>query len=95
MAKLIKQELKKQLITKEMTFADVLSKYPATAEIMLKYGLHCIGCHIAAIESIEQGARGHGLQDYEIDEMLEEMNEKADNTPEESEEESEEDDEEE
>ncbi len=68
---------KKQLITKEMTLGEVLIKYPSAVEIMLKYGLHCIGCHVAATESIEQGARGHGMGDEEIDEMVEEMNERA------------------
>ena len=62
-------------ITKDMSFADVLQKYPQVAEIMLKRGLHCIGCPAATLETIEQGATAHGLSKEDIDEMLKEMNE--------------------
>jgi len=64
----------KPTITKDMTFGDVLQKYPQTAQIMLMSGLHCIGCHMAASETIEQGAVAHGMPEKEIDEMVKEMN---------------------
>jgi len=35
----------------------------------------CIGCHIAATETVEQGARAHGMTDKDIEKMLKEMNE--------------------
>jgi hybrid cluster-associated redox disulfide protein len=62
-------------ITKGMTLGDIISKYPETMEIMMKYGLHCIGCHVAAWESLEQGAKAHGMSDKNIESMLKEMNE--------------------
>ena len=68
--------VKKQYVTKNMTFGEVIEKYPVAIEVMLKYNLHCIGCHMAATETIEQGAKGHGLDDEQIEEMIEEMNEK-------------------
>ena len=61
-------------ITKEMTLGEAVSKYPETAAIMLKYGLHCIGCHVASWESIEQGAMGHGLTAVQVQDMVAEMN---------------------
>jgi len=61
-------------IQKKMTLGEVVQKYPETAEVMLKYGLHCVGCHIAAWETIEQGALAHGLDKKKINEMLKEMN---------------------
>jgi hybrid cluster-associated redox disulfide protein len=64
-------------ITRTMTLGEAVSRYPATAEVMMTYGLHCIGCHVAAWESIEDGARGHGLSDKQIDEMVKEMNKKV------------------
>lgn len=64
----------KEKIKKNMTLGDVVQKYPETAEVMLKYGLHCVGCHIAGWETIEQGASAHGLDKKKIDEMLKEMN---------------------
>ena len=62
-------------ITKEMSFSEVLEKYPETAPIMLKHGLHCIGCHAAAFESIEQGCTAHGMKEEDIGKMIKEMNE--------------------
>lgn len=62
-------------ITKKTTIGDAVSKHFETAKVMLKYGLHCVGCHVAAWETIEQGAKRHGLDDKEIDKMVLEMNE--------------------
>lgn len=62
-------------IKKDMGFSEVLQKYPETAPIMLNHGLHCIGCHAAAFESIEQGCMAHGMKEEDIKKMLKEMNE--------------------
>lgn len=64
----------KQRITKDMTLGEVVSKFPETVKIMLSYGLHCVGCHVAAFETIEQGALAHGMDKRQIEEMLKEMN---------------------
>ena len=64
-------------ITKDMTLGDVVMKYPEAAQVMLRYGLHCIGCHVAAHETIEQGAKAHGLEDAQIEKMVREMNDIA------------------
>lgn len=61
-------------ITADMTLGEVVQKHPETAEVMLSYGLHCIGCHVAAHETIEQGCKTHGMTDKQITEMLEKMN---------------------
>ena len=62
------------MITKESSFEEALSKKPEAAEIMFKYGLHCIGCMFSPLESVEEGAKAHGLSDKEIEEMLKEIN---------------------
>ncbi len=68
------KEAKKNRITKDMSFAEALGKNHKAGEIIFKYGLHCIGCHVAAFETIEQGARSHGMSEAEIKRMLEEIN---------------------
>ena len=60
-------------ITKTMTFGELLSEYPQAGRVLAEKGLHCIGCHIAVTESVEDGARVHGLSDAEIDAMIEEI----------------------
>ena len=65
-------------ITKDMIIEDVVRKYPNTIPVFMAHGLHCIGCHIANYETIEQGALGHGLDD--ITDLLKDLNETAADT---------------
>jgi len=65
------KKLIKDKITKDMTIGEVVSKYPQTAEIMMKHGMHCCGCSIAGMETIEQGAMGHGI---DLKKLLNDMN---------------------
>jgi len=54
-----------------------MDKYPKIGEILVtKYGLHCIGCGMAQMETIEDGALAHGMSATEIKEMLEDLNTK-------------------
>jgi hybrid cluster-associated redox disulfide protein len=61
-------------ISKEMALGEVVRAFPDSVPIMLNYGLHCVGCHVAAFETIEQGAMAHGMQNKDIEKMLVEMN---------------------
>jgi hybrid cluster-associated redox disulfide protein len=63
--------MKTEKITKDMTLGEVVQKYPETIPIMLEHGLHCIGCHVAAFETIEQGATSHGI---DVEKLLKDMN---------------------
>lgn len=75
--KTVKKEAKKQLITKESVIGDVAEKYPKAVEVMFKYGLHCIGCHVSPFETIEQGSLAHGMSEKDIAKMVDEMNAKV------------------
>ena len=66
-----------QLITKDITIGDIVTKYPGTVEVMLNHGLHCIGCHVNPMETIEQGALSHGMNKKEFESMLSEINKTA------------------
>ena len=70
--------MKEQIgIHKNMTFGELLQKYPQVAPILAGYGLHCIGCHIGISETLEQGSRAHGLDDAILDKMISDLNKKA------------------
>lgn len=58
----------------EMIIGDVVAAFPQAVPIMLSYGLHCVGCHAQAFDTIEDGARGHGMPDEEIMTMITEIN---------------------
>jgi len=64
-------------ITKDMTFGELIQKYPEAGPILGSYGLHCIGCHISTIETIEQGVRAHGMDEAMLEKIISELNEKA------------------
>ena len=68
----VQLQMKKQTgITKNMAFSEALAKYPETLPIFLKYGMHCIGCPMAMTETIEQGAKAHGI---DVDKLIKELN---------------------
>lgn len=48
-------------ITKDMTFFELMRTYPESVKVLQKHNLGCIGCMGAQNESLEQGARAHGL----------------------------------
>ncbi|MBI2450604.1 MAG: DUF1858 domain-containing protein [Candidatus Nealsonbacteria bacterium] len=66
-----------QKITKDMTLGEIAEKYSKAVDILMKYGLHCIGCSVAVWETLEQGAAAHGITGKKLDEILKELNEEA------------------
>lgn len=66
--------MQKNKITKDMTLGEIAEKHPKAAEVLLKYGLHCIGCSVAVWETLEQGAAAHGIQGKELEKLLKELN---------------------
>ncbi|MBI2649685.1 iron-sulfur cluster assembly accessory protein [Candidatus Woesearchaeota archaeon] len=68
------KEIKQQLITKDMTIGDVVAKYPSVIEPLQSAGVHCVGCHVSYHETLEQGFRGHGMNDEEVDIVIGKLN---------------------
>jgi hybrid cluster-associated redox disulfide protein len=58
-------------ITKEMTIEEVVTQYPETMLVFMRHGLHCVGCHVSAYESIEEGALAHGIN---VDALVADLN---------------------
>jgi len=56
-----------------MSFAEILQKHPEAAGVLLEKGMHCMGCPMSQMESLEDGAGAHGLY---ADEIVKEINEK-------------------
>jgi len=67
-----------ELIRRDVPISDIVDQYGLdAAEIMLKYGLHCVGCHVSAFETLEQGSLGHGMLPDDFESMMNELNEMA------------------
>ena len=65
-------------ITKNILIGDLVANYPKLGRVLVEeYGLHCIGCMAAGMETLEQGAKVHGMSHKEIEEMVENLKELA------------------
>lgn len=59
-------------VTKEMTIAEVLRHKPNTAQVLMRHGMHCLGCATATGETIAQAAIAH---DIDLERLVRELNE--------------------
>ena len=61
----------KKKITKDMTFAELMVENKDAGKKLAEQGLFCGGCPMAQFETIENGAKAHGV---DVDELLKELN---------------------
>lgn len=59
-------------ITKDMTIGEVLKKHPKMQIVLEGFGLHCLGCPMSQIETIEEASEVHNI---DLDFMLDKLNE--------------------
>ena len=73
---------KVKYVTKSIVISEMMNENPdlyhALAGVMMSYGLHCVGCSASTTDTIEAGAKGHGMSDAEIDELVKEVNQVLD-----------------
>ncbi len=68
----------KQKITKNTLIMELVERYPKAADkLVSKYSFHCIGCSLASMETIGEGAMAHGMCKEEIKMMVEDLNKVA------------------
>ncbi|MDR2878559.1 MAG: DUF1858 domain-containing protein [Fusobacteriales bacterium] len=58
-------------VTKEMNIMEAVEKYPIIAQVLMRYGLGCVGCIISTAETLGEGITAHGLN---ADIIIEEVN---------------------
>lgn len=59
------------MITKENTIGQILDMKPEAADVLTSFGMGCLGCPSATMETLEQACFVHGLQ---LEEVLEKLN---------------------
>ena len=59
-------------VNKTMSIGEVLKIDRETAPIMMSYGMHCLGCPHATMESLEMACAAHGVS---VDDLVKELNE--------------------
>lgn len=58
-------------INKDMTIGEVIRSFPNSVEVLMSFGMGCVGCPSAQAETIEEAAGVHGLN---IDELMAALN---------------------
>lgn len=62
------------MITQTMRVADVLSVLPESERLLAEYGLHCVGCHYNAYETLEEGSENHGFSSEDLNDLIADLN---------------------
>ncbi len=57
-----------------MTVSEIISLYPQVKDILTEYGLHCFGCAFNALETLEEGCKGHGFDDSDVENLVTDLN---------------------
>ncbi|MBC2856015.1 DUF1858 domain-containing protein [Cetobacterium sp. 2A] len=60
------------MVTKDMNILEAVQKYPVITNVFKNHGLGCVGCMVAAGETLGEGVSAHGL---DADAIIKEMNE--------------------
>ena len=58
-------------IKKDMLIGELVRKKPESIEILMSFGMGCVGCPSSQMESLEEAAMVHGLP---LDKLMEALN---------------------
>lgn len=59
------------MITKELTIGEIIRMKEDAPQILMSFGMGCVGCPSAQAETIEEASKVHGLK---LDELLAALN---------------------
>ncbi|VYT89530.1 DUF1858 domain-containing protein [Clostridium tertium] len=59
------------MITKDMTIGEVVKMKDGAAQILMSFGMGCVGCPSAQAETIAEAAMVHGLN---LNDLLDALN---------------------
>lgn len=71
-----KKSLQGAKITAKTKFDEIMNINPDAGMILFEHGMHCIGCGMASMETLEQGCAAHGIGKKEIEELIKKLNSK-------------------
>ena len=58
-------------ITKDTTIGDIVDGFDGAKEILSSYGMHCFGCPMSRMETLEEASAVHGI---DVEEVLTKLN---------------------
>ncbi len=67
-----------QRITEDILISEILTKNPSKsgilAEMLLDFGIHCVGCGASTFETLGQGVLGHGFSEQQLKKLIDDLN---------------------
>lgn len=58
-------------IDKDMVIGELLRQKPEAAQVLMAFGLGCVGCPASQMESLEEAAQVHGM---DLQKLLDALN---------------------
>lgn len=68
--------MKNNVVNKDTSIYELVTIDPELNDVLYEYGLYCGNCIAASWDTLEEGAKMHGLEDDEIEELIQELNKK-------------------
>ena len=66
---------KQKTIDPKMKISEIAELFPEVIEYLItEYQFYCFGCFIADYETLEEGARVHGIEGQDFKELMKELN---------------------
>ena len=62
-----------ELIRGDMIVGDIVQQYPSLVPVMTSCGLHCIGCGVSQMETLDEACMTHGLDTQDMLDILNEQ----------------------
>lgn len=59
-------------VTKKTTIGEIINNYSNAKEVLTGFGMHCFGCPMSQMETIEEASAAHG---HDIEFMIKKLNE--------------------
>lgn len=60
-------------VTKEMTIGEVIRSNPMAAQVLMSFGMGCVGCPSAQMETLEEASQVHGMDINKLVDALNQM----------------------
>jgi len=72
------QQETQQLISRDTIISNILlirpTKSALLTEMLLDFGIHCVGCGASSVETLGQGVLGHGYSEEKLDKLIADLN---------------------
>lgn len=58
----------------DITIQDLVAKHPQLVDVLIEeYGFHCVTCFLSEFETLREGAKVHGIEENDFDELMERL----------------------